>query len=97
MSISTACIIVRSARESSRIDVSLAIAVGVATEVFSSGRLARSASSRSSAGGWKPPVITHARDIGGQGEPQRRRTGLRLEALEIPDFAFAENQHPARL
>ena len=95
MSISTACVIVRSARESSRIEVSLAIAVGVAAEVFNSGRLERSASSRSSAGGAKPPVITTHGTFGGEGEPQRRRTGRRFEALQVPHFAFAENQDPA--
>src|SRR5712691_5067380 len=57
-SISTAWIIVRSASESSRMDDSFAIAVGVAIGVFITGRRARSASSRSSPGGAKPPVIS---------------------------------------
>src|SRR5262245_18020455 len=56
-SISTACRMVRSASESSRIDDSFAIAVGVATAVLSSGSRARSASRTSSTGGAKPPVM----------------------------------------
>ncbi len=56
-SISTAWIIVRSASESSSSDDSFAIAVGVTTVVFSTGSRARSASTSSSWGGVKPPVI----------------------------------------
>ena len=50
--------IVCSASQSSRIEVSFAIAVGVATGVLSSGRFARSASMTTSAGGVKPPVMS---------------------------------------
>ena len=48
---------VRSARESSRIEVSFAIAVGVRTGVRSTGTPACSASSVTSGGGANPPVI----------------------------------------
>ena len=58
MSMRTACRTVRSASESSRIDVSFAIAVGVMTAVFSSGTPACSASTVISEGGVKPPVIS---------------------------------------
>jgi hypothetical protein len=62
MSMSTAWTIVRSASESSRIDVSFAIAVGVGTLVLMRGRRARSASSTSSTGGVKPAVMsTHGK------------------------------------
>ncbi len=73
MSISTACITVRSASESSRIDVSLAMAVGVATDVLSSGSPARSASTTSSGGGVKPPVMSTQ----GKSSVSASRSGLR--------------------
>src|SRR5204862_2791170 len=52
------CTVVRSASESSRIEPSLAIAIGVAMLVLTSGRRARSASTTSSTGGVNPPVMT---------------------------------------
>jgi hypothetical protein len=59
---STAWMIVRSARLSSRSELSLAMAVGVATGVFKRGTRACSASTTSSPGGVKPPVIrTHGK------------------------------------
>ena len=58
ISSSTACITVRSASESSRIDVNFAIAAGVATGVLSNGSPARSATNATSGGGAKPPVIS---------------------------------------
>ncbi len=57
-SISTAWRMMRSASESSSIDASFAIAVGVDVAVLSSGTRARSASITSSTGGENPPVIS---------------------------------------
>ena len=97
MSMSTACISVCSASQSSSMDVSLAMAVGVATVVLSSGSFERSASIPTSAGGVKPPVM---RTQGKSSVSASRSDSIRadgLEALEIADLAFAEDQHPARL
>ena len=97
MSISTACIIVRSARESSRIDVSLAIAVGVATEVLQQRQLRAFGFDEELRGRLKATRDDDARDIVRQREPQRRGPRRRFEAFEIPDFALAEDQHPSGL
>ena len=96
-SISTACSIVRSASESSSIDDSLAIAVGVDDRrSCSSGSRARADSARSSAGGAKPPVIrTH-----GKSTVSERRSDVDarggVEAFEIADLALAEDQDASR-
>ena len=59
---STACMIACSANQSSRIEVSLAMAVGVPIEVLRSGSAARSASIATSEGGVNPPVMsTHGK------------------------------------
>ena len=97
MSISTACIIVRSASESSSIDDSLAIAVGVATAVFSSGSRARSASTSSSGRRREAAGDEHAGKIERQRQAQRVDARRRLEALEIADLALAEDQDASRL
>ena len=96
-SISTAWRIVRSASESSRIDVSLAMAVGVDDGRPQQRQRARSASTTSSAGGVKPPVM---RTHGKSSVSARRIASTRpaaVEALEIADLALAEDQHAARL
>ena len=82
MSISTAWIIVRSASESSSIDVSFAMAVGVATGVLSSGRRARSASTTHLGGRREAAGDEDAGKIERERQPQRadalgRRRGSR--------------------
>ena len=98
MSISTACIIVRSASESSSIDDSFAIAVGVTTCVLSSGTpRALGLERRASAAASKPPVIsTHGKSSVSARRSDRVRASA-LEAFEVPDLAFAEDEDAAGL
>ena len=74
-----ACI-VRSASESSSIDVSFAIAVGVGDRRPQQRQPARSASTASSGGGVKPPVISTHGKSSVKRQPQRasRAVGSRL-------------------
>ena len=85
-----------SASQSSRIDVSLAIAIGVATGVLSSGRFARSASTTTSAGGVKPPVMSTQGKSSVSASRSDGERGRGLQAFEIADLALAENQHAPR-
>ena len=77
-------------------DVSLAIAAGVATVVWSTGRPVCSATSATSGGGANPPVISTQGKSTRQRQPQGAEPRRRVEAFEIPDLALAEDQHAAR-
>ena len=65
--------------------------------VFNSGTRARSASATTSAGGGKPPVIRmHGKSSVTRGAAPSVAAG-RFQALEITDFAFAEDRTPPGL
>ena len=87
---------IRSARESSRIDVSFANAAGVVADVLRSGSPARSDSIDQFGRRRKAARDQHAWKIEREGEPQRLHPGRRVQVFEVPDFAFAEHEHAAR-
>ena len=96
MSISTACITVRSASESSRIDVSFAIATGVETGVRSTGRPTCSATDGHLRRRGEPFGDQHAGEVLRERQTQRLEPDGGVEAFEKPDLALAEDQHAAR-
>ena len=94
---STAWTMVRSASVSSRKLVSLAMAIGVASGVRSSGTPARSASAGTSGGSSRPSVTSTQGIVPGHDAGQAVAPRGGLLAVEVADLAGPEHEHAAFL